>query len=52
MFVVSYVLIVAFHQVLTLNRIIIQRSYSHSLEELTMIKYLNDDQMKFIDSQT
>ena len=52
MFVVSYVLIVAFHQVLNLNRIIIQRSYSHSLEELTMIKYLNDDQMKFIDSQT
>ena len=52
MFFVSYVLIVAFHQVLNLNRIIIQRSYSHSLEELTMIKYLNDDQMKFIDSQT
>ena len=52
MFVVSYVLIVAFHQVLNLNRIIIQRSYSQSLEELITIKYLNDDQMKFIDSQT
>ena len=52
MFVVSYLLIVAFHQVLNLNRIIIQRSYSHSLEELTTIKYLNNDQMKFIDLQT
>ena len=52
MFVVSYVLIVAFHQVLNLNRITIQRSYSQSLEELITIKYLNDDQMKFIDSQT
>ena len=51
MFVVSYVLIVAFHQALNLNRIIIQRSYSHSLEELTTIKYLNNDQIKFIDLQ-
>ena len=49
MFVVSYVLIVAFHPALNLDRIIIQRSYSHSLEELTTIKYVNDDQMKFID---
>ena len=49
MFVVSYVLIVAFHPALNLDRIIIQRSYSHYLEELTTIKYLNDDQMKFID---
>ena len=48
MFVVSYVLIVAFHQALNFNRIIIQRSYSHSLEELTTINYLSDDQMKFI----
>ena len=52
MFVVSCVLTVAFYQALNLNRIIIQRSYSHSLEELTTIKYLNDDQMKFIDLQT
>ena len=52
MFVVSYVLVVAFHQAPNLNRIIIQRSYSNSLEELTTIKYLNDDQMKFIDLQT
>ena len=52
MFVVSYVLIVAFHQLLNLNRIIIQRGYWHSLEELTTIKYFNNDQMKFIDLQT
>ena len=52
MFVVSYVLTVAFYQTLNLNIIIIQRSYSHSLQELTIIKYLNDDQMKFIDLQT
>ena len=49
MFFVSYVLIVAFHPALNLDRIIIQRSYSHSLEKLTTIKYVNDDQMKFID---
>ena len=52
MFFVSYVFIAAFHQALNLNRIIIQRSYLHSLEELTTIKYLNDDQMKFTDLQT
>ena len=40
MFVVSYVLIVAFHPELNLNRIIIHRSYLHSLEELTTINYL------------
>ena len=51
MFVVSYVLIVTFHQALNFNRLIIQRSYLHSLEELTTINYFNDDQMKFIDSQ-
>ena len=48
MFLVCYVLIVAFHQVLNLNRIIIQRSYLHSLEELTTIKYLNDDQKNLL----
>ena len=52
MLIVSYVLIVAFHWALNLNRIIIQRTYLHSLEELTTAKYLNDDQMKFIDLQT
>ena len=52
MFVVSYVLIVAFHPDLNLKRIIVQRSYAHSSKELATINYLNDDQMKFIDFQT
>ena len=37
MYVVSYVSIVAFHPVLKLNIIIIQRSYAHSLEQLTSL---------------
>ena len=51
MFVVSYVLIVAFHPALKLNRIIKQRSYAHSLEQLTSLNYFSEDQMKFIDVQ-
>ena len=39
MFVVSYVMIVAFHPNLNLDRIIIQRSYAHSLEQLTTLRY-------------
>ena len=52
MFVVSYVVIVAFYPALNLSRIIIQRSYVHSLKELRTLKYLSEDQMKFIDLQT
>ena len=48
-FVVSYVLIVAFHPALNIKRIIIQRSYAHSLEQLTTLNYFSEDQMKFID---
>ena len=44
-------LIVAFHSALNLNRIIIQRSYTHYLKELTILNYLTEDQMKFIDLQ-
>ena len=60
MFVVSYVLIVAFHPalilnlnpfILNLNRIIIQRTYAHSLRQVTTLDYLSEDQMKFIDLQ-
>ena len=47
-FVVPYVLIVAFHPALSVNRIIIQRSYAHSLEQLTSLNYFSEDQMKFI----
>ena len=50
-FFVSYVLIVTFHPALKLNRIIIQRSYAHSLEQLTSLNYFSEDQMKFIDVQ-
>ena len=48
---VSYVLIVAFHPALNLNRIIIQRSYAHSLQQLTTFDYLSEDQMKLTDLQ-
>ena len=51
MFFVSC-LIVAFHPALNLNKIIIQRSYAHSLKELTILNYLFEDQIKFIDLQT
>ena len=47
----SYVLIISFHFALNLNRIIIQKSYTHSLMELTTLNYLTEDQMKFIDLQ-
>ena len=50
MFVVSYVMIVAFHPALKLTRIIIQRSYLHSLEQLTRLDYFTQDQMKFINN--
>ena len=45
----SYVLIVAFHPHLNFRKIIAQRSYGHSLEQLTMIDYLTNDQTSFID---
>ena len=48
MFVLTYVLIVAFHTALKLNTIIIQRSYAHSLEQLTSLNYFSKDQIKFI----
>ena len=46
-FVVSYVIIVTFHPALNLDRIMIQRSYAHSVDELTSLNYFSDDQMKF-----
>ena len=45
----SYVLIVAFHPHLNLRKIIVQRSYWYSLEKLTTIDYLINDQMSFTD---
>ena len=49
-FVVSYVMIVAFHPALHLDRIIIYRSFAHTLEQLSNIDYLSRKQIAFIDS--
>ena len=45
----SYVLIVTFHSHLNHRKIIVQKSYGHSLEQLTRINYLTNDQMSSID---
>ena len=50
MFVVSYVMIVAFHPKLDLDRIIIQRSFAHSIEQLTTLDYFTREQLSFVDS--
>ena len=50
MFVVSYVMIVAFHPELKLNCIMIQRSYAHSVEQLTNLNYFTQEQIKFLDN--
>ena len=48
MFVVSYVMIVAFHPELKLNHIVIQRSYARSLEQLTSLNYFSQEQINFL----
>ena len=48
MFVVSYV-IIAFHPKLNIDKMIVQRSVGHSLEKLTSLDYLKNDQMAFVD---
>ena len=45
----SYILIVAFHPHLKLRKIIVQRSYGHTLQQLTTLDYLTNDQNKFYD---
>ena len=47
MFVVSYVVIVAFHPHLELNRIIVNRSFAHGLEQLASIDYFSREQIMF-----
>ena len=49
MFVVSYVMIVAFHPDLHLDRIINQITFSHSLEQLTTVDYFSREQITFIE---
>ena len=50
MFVASYAMIFAFHPQLKLNRIIIQRSYAHSIEQLTSLNYFTQERIKFLDN--
>ena len=49
MFVVSYVIIFAFHPKLNIDKMTVQRSVGHSLEKLTSLDYLKNDQMAFVD---
>ena len=49
---VSYCIIFAFHPHLNMKRVIIERSYGHSLEKLTTIDYLTGEQLKFNDEIT
>ena len=51
MFVVSYVMIVAFHPDLKIDKIIIQRSYAHAIEQLTSLDYFSQDQIKCISKE-
>ena len=48
-FVVSYVIILAFHPKLNIDRVFVQHSVGHSLEKLTSLNYLKNDQIAFID---
>ena len=52
MFVVSYVIIFAFHPEIDINRIIIERSFGHSRERLARLSYLTREQLDFKDNET
>ena len=47
MFVMSYVIIVAFHPHFNSDRILVQRSFCHSKEQLTSVNYLTREQFTF-----
>ena len=47
MFVISYVIVVAFHPFLKLDKIIVNRSYGHTLEQLASINYFSREQLAF-----
>ena len=49
---VSYAIIFAFQPKLNLKRVIIERSFGHSVEKLTTIDYLTSEQLKFKDEIT
>ena len=48
-FVVSYVMIVAFHPALKLDRIIIYRSLAHPIEQLRTLNYFSRERISFIE---
>ena len=52
MFVVSYVIVVAFHPFFNFERILIQRSVSHPKKELISINYLSAEQFFFKTNET
>ena len=45
MFIISYVIIFAFHPELDTDRVIIERSFGHSEHSLTSLIYLTIDQL-------
>ena len=47
MFVMSYVIIVAFHPHFDFDRILVQRRFCHSKEQLTSVNYLTREQFTF-----
>ena len=51
MFVVSYVVIVAFRPDLKIDRIIIQGSFAHATKQLTSLDYFSQDQIKCINKE-
>ena len=52
MFVVSYVIIFAFHPEIDINRVIIERSFGHSRERLARLSYLTREQLDFKGNET
>ena len=51
MFVVFYALIVCFYPKLNIPKIILERSYVHSINEVASIDYLTIDQINFADQK-
>ena len=51
MFAVSYVIIFEFSPDLHIDRVIIERSFGHSLERLADLSYLTRKQLKFKDEK-
>ena len=52
MFVVFYAIIFVFHHELTIDSVIIERSFGHSEHSLTSLNYLTIDQLQYKDNKT